>query len=40
MYVNGENKNILPILTENNQNNADKIKKYSIQFNGNTNANI
>ena len=33
--INVENNNILPILTENNQNNTDKIKKYEIQFNGN-----
>ena len=33
--INVENNNILPILTENNQNNTDKIKKYDIQFNGN-----
>ena len=35
MNINVENNNILPILTENNQNNTDKIKKYEIQFNGN-----
>ena len=35
MNINGENKNILPILTENNQNNTDKIKKYAMQFNSN-----